>query len=215
MAEDGVPPESKTAKPRSRIQLRNRRRILDAALDVFAAQGFRGATLDEIAERAGMSKPNMLYYFDSKEAIHVALLNALMSEWLAPLERLDDADDPLEALMGYIRTKLEMSRKMPRQSRLFANEILQGAPRMGPHLERGLKPLFEEKCALIRRWIAAGRIAPVDAEHFLFTVWAVTQHYADFEAQVDVLMPDKDAAWARARSHVEGMFRAMLQSTGS
>ncbi len=197
-------------KPLSRIQQRNRERILEAALDVFSAQGFRGATLDEIADRAGMSKPNMLYYFDSKEAIHVALLNALMAEWLAPLEALEAGGDPLEAVMGYVAEKLDMSRRMPRESRLFANEILQGAPRMGPHLEAGLKPLFEEKCALIRQWIAEGRIADVDPEHLLFTIWAVTQHYADFEAQVAVLTPNPAQGWTRAAAHVDGMFRTML-----
>ncbi|MHA6324225.1 TetR family transcriptional regulator C-terminal domain-containing protein [Roseivivax sp. CAU 1753] len=216
MANDARPqPQLGDDKPLSRIQRRNRKRILDAALDVFAAEGFRGATLDEIAERAGMSKPNMLYYFDSKSAIHVALLNALMAEWLAPLAALDEADAPVEALMRYILRKLEMSREMPRESRLFANEILQGAPRMGPHLHAGLKPLFDAKCALIRHWIDQGRVAKVDVEHFLFTVWAVTQHYADFEAQVDVLMPDKAAAWSRARSHVEQMFRGMLEPATS
>ena len=112
--------------------------------------------------------------------------------------------------LPYTMRKLEMSRDTPRESRLFANEILQGAPRMGPYLSAGLKPLFDAKCALIRRWIAAGRLADIDVEHFLFTVWAVTQHYADFEAQVDVLQPDKAAVWARAKAHVDRMFRTML-----
>ncbi len=211
MADDGAPSSKPApAKPRSRIQKRNRKRILEASLDVFSQHGFRGATLDQISAVAGMSKPNMLYYFDSKEAIHVELLNALMAEWLAPLEMLDEAADPVTALMAYVRCKMEMSRDMPRESRLFAGEILQGAPRMGPHLEARLKPLFESKCALIRRWGEEGRIARVDPEHFLVTIWAVTQHYADFEAQVDVLMPDKEAAWARARAHVEGMFARLL-----
>lgn len=190
--------------------MRNRERILDAALDVFSSQGFRGATLDEIADRAGMSKPNILYYFDGKEAIHVALLNGLMAKWLAPLEALRDEDSPLDALMAYVATKLDMSRSMPRESRLFANEVLQGAPRMGPHLRAGLKPLFDEKCRLIRRWIEAGRIAPVDPEHLLFTIWAVTQHYADFEAQVDVLVAGQAGGWDRATAHVDGMFRTLL-----
>ncbi|SIS76238.1 transcriptional regulator, TetR family [Roseivivax lentus] len=207
-----VPPQDPhgAEKPLSRIQQRNRQRILEAALEVFSAQGFRGATLDEIADCAAMSKPNMLYYFDSKEAIHVALLNTLMQEWLAPLEALDDADEPLEAIMSYVLTKLEMSRRMPRESRLFANEILQGAPRMGPHLEAGLKPLFDAKCALIRQWIDQGEIAAVDPEHLLFTIWAVTQHYADFEAQVGVLVGHSSAGWERARTHVEKMFRSLL-----
>lgn len=216
MAEDGSPPPAARAagRPRSRIQTRNRRRILEAALDVFSQEGFRGATLDQIAERAGMSKPNVLYYFNSKDAIHVILLNALMAQWLAPLAALDEGDGsdaPLEALMAYVRRKLEMSYDLPRESRLFAGEVLRGAPRIGPDLETGLKPLFEEKCALIRRWSEAGRIAPVDPAHLLFSIWAVTQHYADFDAQVSMLTPaSPDAGRARALEHVEALFRARL-----
>ena len=193
----------------SRIQRRNRARILEAALEVFAAEGYRGATLDQIAAEAGLSKPNILYYFDGKEDIHVTLLNQLMETWLEPLRRLDPAGEPLEEMMAYIRGKLEMSRQFPRESRLFANEIVQGAPRMRPHLESGLKPLVDEKAALIAGWAAAGRLAPVDPRHLLFSIWATTQHYADFEAQIAVLMPGREI-WDDAAAHVETMFRKML-----
>lgn len=172
----------------SRIQLRNRKRILDAALDVFSQHGYRGATLDQIAAAAGLSKPNILYYFDGKEDIHVTLLNGLMDAWLDPLRRIDPRGDPLEELLRYVHRKLEMSREFPRESRLFANEIIQGAPRMAPHLETGLKPLVDETSALIERWIGEGRLAPVDPRHLIFSIWATTQHYADFDAQVRVLM---------------------------
>jgi TetR/AcrR family transcriptional regulator len=197
-------------KKPSRIQLRNRRKILDAALEVFSQHGFRGATLDQIADAAGLSKPNILYYFDGKEAIHVELLNALMSEWLAPLNDMDPDGDPLEEMLGYIRRKMEMSHTYPRESRLFAGEIIQGAPRMGPHLESGLKPLFDEKCALIRGWMQAGKLAHMDPGHLIFSIWAVTQHYADFEVQVQTLIPDGDGAQHGADRFVETMFRKLL-----
>ena len=197
-------------KPRSRIQQENRRRILDAALDMFSQHGYRGTTLDQIAEAAGLSKPNILYYFGGKEEIHVTLLNNLMRTWLAPLERMAPEGEPLEELLGYIRRKLQMSRDFPRESRLFANEILQGAPRMGPHLESGLRPLFDAKCLLIADWVAAGRIAPVDPGHLIVSIWATTQHYADFEAQLAVLMPERDALWQGAEAHLEAMFAKLL-----
>ena len=203
-----------TAPKLSRIQTRNRKRIMDAALNVFSQHGFRGATLDQIAQEAGLSKPNILYYFDGKEAIHVDLLNTLMAEWLAPLEEMNPEGEPLDELMTYIARKLEMSRAYPRESRLFANEIIQGAPRIGPHLASGLKPLFDRKCDLIAEWVRRGKLAPVDPGHLIFSIWAVTQHYADFEAQVDVLMPDSDAAWAGAHTHVEAMFRKLLTPPG-
>ena len=122
------------AKKPTRIQLRNRTRILDAALEIFSQHGYRGATLDQIAAASGLSKPNILYYFDGKEDIHVTLLNQLMDAWLAPLREIDPNGDPLEEILRYVHRKLEMSREFPRESRLFANEILQGAPRIAPHL---------------------------------------------------------------------------------
>ena len=205
----GTAPDPSARKP-SRIQLRNRRRILDAALDVFSAHGFRGATLDQIAEAAGLSKPNILYYFSGKEEIHVTLLNQLMEAWLDPLERMNPSGDPLQEILTYIRRKMEMSRQFPRESRLFAGEIIQGAPRMGPHLETGLKPLFDAKCAVIADWVAQGRLAPVDPAQLILSIWATTQHYADFEAQVRVLLPDEDAAWRGALAHVDTLFRKLL-----
>ena len=201
---------SQTARKPSRIQARNRKRILDAALEVFSRHGYRGATLDQIAEEAGLSKPNILYYFGGKEDIHVTLLNQLMETWLEPLEHLAPDGEPLEEILAYVRRKVEMTREFPRESRLFANEILQGAPRMGPHLESGLKPLFDDKCSVIQGWVEAGKIASVDPRHLIFSIWATTQHYADFDAQVRVLMDGETGVLDGASAHVETMFRKLL-----
>lgn len=203
-------PPAGTAPRTSRIQQRNRKRILDAALDVFSQHGFRGATLDQIADAAGLSKPNILYYFSGKEEIHVTLLNGLMDAWLAPLREIDPDGDPLEEILRYVHRKLEMSREFPRESRLFANEIIQGAPRMAPHLQTGLKPLVDETAALIDGWIAAGQLAPVDARHLIFSIWATTQHYADFDAQVQVLMRGRDDVHAGAAAFLDTLYRRLL-----
>ena len=198
-------------KKHSRIQLRNRKRIIDAALEVFSQHGYRGATLDQIAEQAGLSKPNILYYFDGKEAIHVTLLNKLMETWLDPLAKMDPNGDPLGEILGYMHRKMQMSRKFPRESRLFANEVLQGAPRMGPHLESGLKPLFEEKVALIQSWMDDGKLAISDPRHLIFSIWATTQHYADFEAQVSVLTKGDKAVFPGAEAYLDTLFRKVLE----
>lgn len=198
------------AKKPSRIQLRNRKKILEAALDVFSQHGYRGATLDQIAEQAGLSKPNILYYFDGKEAIHVTLLSKLMETWLDPLHEMDPNGEPLDEICAYVRRKIRMSRQFPRESRLFANEILQGAPRMAPHLESDLKPLFEEKCAVIREWMKQGKINKVDPRHLIFSIWATTQHYADFEAQVTVLTPGEKDIIKGAESYLDTLFRNLL-----
>ena len=197
-------------KKQSRIQQRNRRRILDAALDVFSVEGYRGATLDQIAEAAGLSKPNILYYFAGKEEIHVTLLSQLMETWLDPLVEMDAEGDPMTEVLAYVQRKLDMARELPRESRLFANEILQGAPRMGPHLEADLKPLFDQKCAVIRSWIASGKIAPVDPQHLIVSIWATTQHYADFAAQIRVLL-DTDAPAPGADAFLRDLFSKLLR----
>ena len=200
-------PDGAPKKP-SRIQRRNRRIILDAALDVFSAQGYRGATLDQIAEAAGLSKPNILYYFAGKEEIHVTLLSQLMETWLDPLVEMDADGDPMSEMLSYVHRKLDMARDLPRESRLFAGEILQGAPRMHPHLMSDLKPLFDEKCALIQGWIDAGRLAPVDPRHLIFSIWSTTQHYADFDAQVQVLSDQEPTDGARR--YLDTLFRRVL-----
>lgn len=194
----------------TRIQKRNRRKILDAALDVFSAQGFRGATLDQIATVAGLSKPNLLYYFDGKEAIHRALLEGLLEVWLAPLRAMNPAGDPRAEIMQYVRRKLQMSREYPRESRLFANEVLQGAPRFEDAIAGDLKALVDDKAAVIRRWVSAGQLAAVDPYHLIFSIWALTQHYADFDAQIRMIRGAKDPMEG-AEGFVEMVFERLLR----
>ena len=202
-------PPGGTVAP-SRIQTRNRRRILDASLEVFSTHGYRGATLDRIARAAGLSKPNLLYYFESKEAIHRALLTELLQTWIAPLRALDPEGEPCEELLGYVGRKLEMSRRYPRESRLFAGEILQGAPRMEGFLRDVLRPLVDDRAAVIRRWAEEGRIARVDPYHLIFSIWALTQHYADFEAQIRMIRGEEIDPLEGAQAHLEQHFRRLL-----
>ncbi|MEQ1950323.1 TetR family transcriptional regulator C-terminal domain-containing protein [Mesorhizobium yinganensis] len=208
--------DSATRRPRTRIQQEKRELILEAALEVFSARGFRGATVDQIAEAAGMSKPNLLYYFRSKEDIHVTLMRRLLDTWLAPLRDLDDIGDPMTELRSYIRRKLEMARDFPRESRLFANEILQGAPRIMPILEGDMKALVDEKVEVIRGWMRAGKIARTDPYHLIFSIWATTQHYADFDVQVRaVLGPDRggEGRFEDAARFLEQLFLNGLRPT--
>ncbi len=175
-------------KKRTRIQAEKEETILDAALEVFSTFGFRGATIDQIATRAGMTKPNLLYYFRRKRDIYLAVLRRTLDNWLTPLEALDSEGDPLSEIQAYINRKLEMSRDNPLASRLFALEILQGAPILSDVLTGQLKLLVDQKAAVIQRWVTTGRLAPIDPYHLIFMVWATTQHYADFETQIRALL---------------------------
>ena len=196
-------------KKTTRIQREKRAVIFEAALQTFSEHGLRGSTLDQIASASGLSKPNLLYYFDSKDAIYQELLESLLDDWLAPLHELDASGDPIETLLDYIRRKLEMSREMPRESRLFANEIVQGAPRVHDILANDLKDLVDEKTALIQGWIDAGKIAPMHPYHLIFSIWAQTQHYADFDVQVRAIMGQADP-FETAPDFVEMMYRRLL-----
>jgi len=165
----------------------NAERILDAALAVFARFGLRGARLEQIATAAGLSKTNLLYYFRSKEALYLAVLTRILDLWLEPLRGIELDHDPYEALLSYVTRKLEYSRDHPQASRLFAIEIVQGAPMLGPVLAGDLKALVDEKSAILAGWMRAGRLKTIDPHHLLFTIWATTQHYADFAVQIETL----------------------------
>jgi TetR/AcrR family transcriptional regulator len=195
---------------RSRIQKRNREVILDAALDVFSAHGFRGATLDQIAEVAGLSKPNLLYYFPSKEAVHSALLTGLLDTWLDPLRAMDPDGDPVAEVLAYVRRKLDLARDFPRESRLFAGEIIQGAPRLAGVIEGDLRALVTEKAAVLTGWMDQGRIARVDPVHLIFSIWALTQHYADFDAQVRLVLGPGHDPFVEAGGFLDTLFRRLL-----
>lgn len=194
----------------TRIQQRNREAILAGALTVFSTHGFRGSTIDQIAEAAGLSKPNVLYYFASKDDLHKTLLTTLLELWLAPLQQLDPQGQPLDEVLRYVRAKLEMSRLYPRESRIFAYEILQGAPHLTEILGGALRDLVDQSAALLDRWMDQGRLARVDARHLIFSIWAMTQHYADFEVQVRaVLGPDHDP-YDEAAAFLDNLYRRML-----
>jgi TetR/AcrR family transcriptional regulator len=186
-----MPKKQTPAVQKTRIQNQNEALILDAALEVFSAYGYRGATVDQIADKCGLSKPNLLYYFKRKEDIYTAVLERTLSLWLAPLHALDGEKDPIEELTRYISAKLDLTFERPEASRLFANEILHGAPHVAAFLKGPLKQLVATKAEVIRAWSAAGNIQSVDAEHLLFAIWAVTQHYADFGVQVEAVLGKK------------------------
>ncbi|MFK5997700.1 MAG: TetR family transcriptional regulator C-terminal domain-containing protein [Rhodobacterales bacterium] len=200
-----------STKGKTRIQREKTEEILEAALEVFATYGFRGSTIDQIAAQSGLSKPNILYYFDGKEAIHAELLSRLLTTWLEPLKHLGDSNNPIDEICAYIARKLAMSRDYPRESRLFANEILQGAPRIMTELSGQLKTLTDKKAALIQSWCEAGLIKPVDPYHLIFSIWATTQHYADFDVQVRAVLSDKaDRPFDQAAAFLDNMYRTIL-----
>ena len=166
-----------------------RKKLLAAALDVFSKYGFQGASLDEIAQLADMHKSNIFYYYENKEALYVEVLTDVLSKWLAPLQMMELEQDPVEAISHYIVQKIELSKTHPKASRLFAHEIMQGAPHISPILKGPLKKLFKRKAKIIYTWQQQGKLSDqFDAEFFILNIWGVTQHYADFSVQMEAVM---------------------------
>ena len=177
----------KTGGKRSQAVSAKKQAILSAALETFSQFGIHGTRLEQVAELAGVSKTNLLYYFPSKEALYVSVLQQILDIWLAPLKAFREELTPLVAIQQYIRLKLEVSRDYPQASRLFCLEMLQGAPLLKTVLSGDMKSLVDEKSAIIAGWVDTGKLAPVDPHHLIFMIWAATQHYADFSAQVEAV----------------------------
>lgn len=176
-----------TVKRRMRLIEGKRAAILDAALEIFSRFGLHGTSLDQVASMADVSKTNLLYYFASKEELYTSVLRQLLDVWLKPLRGFSAEQDPVEAISEYIRVKLELSRDHPAESRLFCLEIIQGAPLMLAELEQPLRDIVEAKVSVIQGWIEAGKLAPVEPHHLIFSLWATTQHYADFASQINAV----------------------------
>jgi len=188
-----------------------RRRILEAAEGVFAERGFSGATTAAIALAAGLPKANLHYYFGTKEALYRAVLADILEVWLAGADGITPGADPAIALADYIRQKVFWSRTRPNASRVFASEVQSGARHIGDYLGGHLRDWVEGKAAVLEGWMAEGRMARVDARHLIFSIWALTQHYADFAPQVSaVLGRDRldGAEFERINRHVTGLVLA-------
>lgn len=194
-------PKLDSKKPgTTRIQAQNRQIIIGAALQIFSDYGYRGSTVAQIADAANMSKANLLYYFESKQDVYLSVLECTLTEWLQPLTQLNPEGDPAEEIWTYVKAKLAMSKSNPEASRLYANEILQGAPMIGHFLQTDLRELLDNRCAIIQRWIDEGRLNAVSPLHLMFFIWATTQHYADFSAQTAFLTDNTETLFDDAES---------------
>jgi TetR/AcrR family transcriptional regulator len=196
---------SPEAQSKGLIRQTNEALILLAAEKVFARAGFGGATMAAIAEGSGLPKANLHYYFGSKDVLYRAVLARILNDWLVPTHGITEGAEPRAALEEYIRAKMDLSAQRPDGSKVFANELLHGAPVVKELLSTELRQLVKQKAAVVQGWIDAGRMAPVDATHLFFTIWAATQTYADFDVQVSAVlgldsMEPKD--FARATEHV-------------
>lgn len=196
------------------IREANESRILSAAEAVFASDGYKGATTERIARAAGLPKANVHYYFKTKANLYQAVLKSILDDWMVAAEAFDSSQDPEKALRAYIAAKMTFSRKRPFGSRVWAKEIMNGAPIMDQFLATQLKTWVDERVLCIRRWIKEERMQPVDPKTFLFMIWATTQHYADFEHQIALLNKGKPVSDRQYRQYTQHVMDLTLRSAG-
>lgn len=170
------------------IRQRNEAQIVAAAIEVFSARGLEAATTAEIADRAGLPKANLHYYYRTKLKLYQAVIAHIISSWDQSLDHFTDDADPVTAITAYIRDKIAYSRNNPIASRLFAREIIDGAEHIRHYLIGTSRPLLQAKSAILSRWAERGLIDPIPPAHFFFLIWAATQTYADFGPQIWILM---------------------------
>ena len=205
MKDETTGSRTKNGHSRAATRRANEAAILKAAETVFAEAGYGGATMQLIADMAGLPKANLHYYFATKEALYRAVVERIFKIWLKAANVMDDAAGPAEGIGAYIEAKMEISRRHPNGSKVWASEVMHGAPVVQDYLETTLREWTAGRSAVIERWIAEGKMAPVEPAHLLFMLWATTQNYADFNHQIEVLNggPLSPAAWQAAKTSVK------------
>jgi TetR/AcrR family transcriptional regulator len=179
-----TPPKRRVAN-RDRIEAA----IVAEAVRVFAECGYEGASVAAVAENAGLSKQNLMYYYPTKQALYQRVLDGVLDDWLERMASLaDPSRDPGDVLRAYVAAKLRFSREQPLASRVYAMEVLGGAQLYGEQIKKRVVPLVRKDIEVFERWIAQGKIARVNATHLLFAIWAMTQSYADFGAQMRLVL---------------------------
>lgn len=171
-------------KAPGRIRQHNEEVILAAAGEEFARHGFKGTSMQAIADQAGLPKANLHYYFTNKLGLYLAVLSNIIDLWDSTFNHLSVDDDPAEALTRYIRAKIEYSRCHPHASRIFAMEVISGGPCLSEYFNQDYRTWFYSRAAVFQAWIDADKMDPVDPLHLIFLLWSSTQHYADFATQI-------------------------------
>jgi len=173
------------------IRIENQKKILQAAEIEFAKSGFNGASMMSIAKRAGIPRPNLHYYFANKQELYSRILMDILTLWDEVFDKFTADDDPVDAIGAYIRAKVMYSKTNPLASKIFANEMIHGAPHLTEYLNHDYRQWLHQKSAVIQAWIDQGKMDPVDPFYLIFLIWGSTQHYADFSVQVTAVIGKK------------------------
>ncbi|RQT02350.1 TetR/AcrR family transcriptional regulator [Burkholderia contaminans] len=209
--------ETRTPLRRRKAHIResNEAHLLACAEAVFAERGLDGASTAMIAERAGLPKANLHYYFPTKLALYRRVLDDLFEDWHRAAGSFEADDDPVEAIGAYVRAKMALSRRRPLGSKVWANEIIHGAEHMQDILSERVKPWFDTRVKVIDGWIARGLLAPIDAHALMYLIWATTQHYADFDAQIRSLSGKRTFTQKAFDEKTEQVVQLVIRACGA
>ncbi|MBM7060747.1 TetR/AcrR family transcriptional regulator [Pseudomonas sp. UL073] len=195
----------------SSIRERNKQQILRAASEEFADKGFAATKTSDIAAKAGLPKPNVYYYFKSKENLYREVLESIVEPLLAASAPFNEGSHPHLVLKDYIRSKIRISRELPYASKVFASEIMHGAPHLTAEQAGQLNAQAKHNIDCIQRWIDQGLMAKVDPHHLLFSIWAATQTYADFDWQISTVTGKAKLDDADYEAAAETIIRLVLK----
>ncbi|MFC1236314.1 TetR/AcrR family transcriptional regulator [Vibrio sp. F74] len=169
------------------IRAKNRQRILYAAEQEFAKYGFKGTSVQAIADSVELPKANILYYFKSKTGLYKALLTDILDMWNQGFSVEVNQQAPDEVIRRYIVEKMRYSRTHPMRSKIFAMEIIQGAPIIRDAIEQPMVAWSKSKVNVIQTWIDEGLIPTINPLYLLFLIWGTTQFYADFDSEIELI----------------------------
>ncbi len=173
----------KKKSPNGRIRIKNQQRILEAAADEFAKNGYKGTSVQAIADRVELPKANVLYYFKSKKGLYEALLSDILNLWNQGFSDQAETLDPAEVIREYITGKMRYSRSHPKESKIFAMEIIAGGPVIRDAMALPIAGWTQSIIDIIQSWIDQGKLPPIEPLYLLFLIWGTTQFYADFDLE--------------------------------
>ena len=209
--------DTATKETKEQIRKRNEKKILECAEMVFAENGYRGASISMIADRAGVPKSNVIYYFPSKDHLYQSVLSHICRLWLEAGDEIHVDNEPAPALRSYIFHKMDLARERPHGSKVWANEVIGGCQFIEEFLNTYVKEWTDTRCAVVEHWMEKGLLKQMDPRPMFYMIWSTTQHYADFNIQIAHLNggePLTDAQWQEAKETVAEIIIGGLRPSG-
>ncbi|MBN2381064.1 DUF2087 domain-containing protein [candidate division WOR-3 bacterium] len=128
------------------------KKIMDAATELFAEKGFEGASIRDIADKAGVTVPNIYYYYKDKQGLYQATLKTSLGDIIEVMQEIDDPSLPFrERFLALSRTKMKMIRQKDIPMNLWIKEFLDHG---GKGMDGKIDITFKEAFAYMEKMLA-------------------------------------------------------------